>query len=246
MNAVERMKAILKNRNISVARLERECGFSNGYIGQLRKGTFPNDRLKTICDYLAVTPSYLMGYTPDTECQVCHQHYDPCNEYQSIDHDNYHKRFVEAQNKYGMLMPYADADRGREDAIKSFRNKQLEDSVRVDAYDEYLRCAFIREVYKSGLDSNLDFDDYARDEADKLHPDTEVNTNIVNIIREKYGLPQLYTSQPGATYYDDDEARELANFLKENPEYRTLFDAARKVKPADIVFVRDMIERLKG
>ena len=44
-------------------------------------------------------------------------------------------------------------------------------------------------------------------------------------------------------YYLDDEARDLAQFLFENPEYRVLFDASRKVKKADIEFVREMIDR---
>lgn len=44
-------------------------------------------------------------------------------------------------------------------------------------------------------------------------------------------------------YYLDDEARELAQFLFENPEYRVLFDASRKVKKEDIAFVKELIDR---
>ena len=40
--------------------MERDLGYSNGYIGQLRKGTFPNDRLKEIAEYLEVSIDYLM------------------------------------------------------------------------------------------------------------------------------------------------------------------------------------------
>lgn len=35
-------------------------------------------------------------------------------------------------------------------------------------------------------------------------------------------------------YYIDDEAREMAQFLLDNPEYKVLFDASRKVKPEDL------------
>lgn len=61
MNTVERVKAICKERGIPLARLERECGFANGYIGQLRKGTIPDNRLIIIADYLNVTVDYLLG-----------------------------------------------------------------------------------------------------------------------------------------------------------------------------------------
>ena len=55
MNTVERVKMICKERKIPLSRLERECGFSNGYIGQLRKGSIPDDRLLKIANYLGMT-----------------------------------------------------------------------------------------------------------------------------------------------------------------------------------------------
>lgn len=60
MNAVERVKSICKERKIAISKLESDCGFSNAYISQLRKGTFPNDRLQIISDYLGVSIDYLM------------------------------------------------------------------------------------------------------------------------------------------------------------------------------------------
>lgn len=48
------------------------------------------------------------------------------------------------------------------------------------------------------------------------------------------------------TYYIDDDARELAEFMFKNPEYKVLFDASRKVKKEDINFVKEMIDRMRG
>lgn len=61
MNSVEKVKAICKERKIPISKIEKELGFSNGYIGQLRKGTFPADRLVLIADYLNVTTEFLLG-----------------------------------------------------------------------------------------------------------------------------------------------------------------------------------------
>ncbi len=61
MNSVERVKQICKERNIPISKLERDLGFSNGYIGQLRKGVFPADRLIQIATYLNVSSEYLMS-----------------------------------------------------------------------------------------------------------------------------------------------------------------------------------------
>lgn len=47
-------------------------------------------------------------------------------------------------------------------------------------------------------------------------------------------------------YYINKDARDLAEFLFKNPEYRVLFDASRNVKPEDIEFVKQMIDRMSG
>ena len=46
-----------------------------------------------------------------------------------------------------------------------------------------------------------------------------------------------------STYFIDDEARDIAQFLFENPEYRVLFDASRKVKKEDLDIVKELLDR---
>ena len=66
MNTVERIKSICKERKIPISSLEKNCGFSNGYIGQLKKGTIPDDRLQKISAFLNLSIEYLMtGTTVD-------------------------------------------------------------------------------------------------------------------------------------------------------------------------------------
>nr|DAK98168.1 MAG TPA: Repressor protein CI [Caudoviricetes sp.] len=48
------------------------------------------------------------------------------------------------------------------------------------------------------------------------------------------------------SYYLDDDARDMAQFLYENPDYKVLFDASRKVKKEDIQFVKEMIDRMSN
>ena len=60
MNSVERVKKICKERDIPISKLERDLGFSNAYIGQLKKGTFPAERLVLIANYLDVSSEYLL------------------------------------------------------------------------------------------------------------------------------------------------------------------------------------------
>lgn len=71
MNAVERVKAICKERKIRISKLESDLGFGNAYISGLKKGVFPNDRLEQIANYLDVSMHYLS--TGEEEVPVTEQ-----------------------------------------------------------------------------------------------------------------------------------------------------------------------------
>ena len=60
MTSVELVKSICKSRKIPLSRLEKDLGYSNGYIAQLRKGVFPSDRLAEIAEYLGVSIDSLL------------------------------------------------------------------------------------------------------------------------------------------------------------------------------------------
>jgi transcriptional regulator with XRE-family HTH domain len=63
MNTVEMVKSLCKERGIPVSRLEKACGFANGYIGQLKKGSVPADRLAKIASFFEVPIEALMEGT---------------------------------------------------------------------------------------------------------------------------------------------------------------------------------------
>jgi transcriptional regulator with XRE-family HTH domain len=47
-------------------------------------------------------------------------------------------------------------------------------------------------------------------------------------------------------YYLDDETARIAQEIRDNPDYRVLFDAGKNLKPKDIIFIKEMIDRLKN
>lgn len=61
-----------------------------------------------------------------------------------------------------------------------------------------------------------------------------------------FGEKDIDDAEPSNPYYINDDARDLAQFLFENPEYKVLFDASRKVKKEDIDFVKQMIDRMRS
>lgn len=67
----------------------------------------------------------------------------------------------------------------------------------------------------------------------------------VELLAEYFGIQKsdLLEEKADALYYLNDETRELAQFLFDNPEYGTLFEASRKVRKEDIEFVKELIDR---
>ena len=47
-------------------------------------------------------------------------------------------------------------------------------------------------------------------------------------------------------YYINDDAREMAQFMFENPEYKVLFDASRKVSKDDINVVKTLLDKFRS
>ncbi len=73
-------------------------------------------------------------------------------------------------------------------------------------------------------------------------------SEIFNIDMNDLATKKLSTDtcSDNDVYYLDDDARDMAQFMYENPEYKVLFDASRKVKKEDIDFVKQMIDRMSN
>ena len=62
----------------------------------------------------------------------------------------------------------------------------------------------------------------------------------------KADLVEEHTTESDIPYYLNEDAREMAQFLFDNPDYKVLFDASRKVKKGDIEKVKLMIDLMNG
>ncbi len=53
-------------------------------------------------------------------------------------------------------------------------------------------------------------------------------------------------SNTDTPYYLNDDARKMAQFMFENPEYKVLFDASRKVSKDDIEVVKTLLDKFRS
>lgn len=59
-NSVQFVRDLCKTRSIPIAKLEKDCGFSNGYLNPKKMAKLPYDRAVIIAKYLSVSPEYLL------------------------------------------------------------------------------------------------------------------------------------------------------------------------------------------
>ena len=65
-NRVQFIRDLCKKRNIAIAKLEKDCGFSNGYLNPKKMSNIPYDRAIIIADYLGVSAEYLLTGNKNT------------------------------------------------------------------------------------------------------------------------------------------------------------------------------------
>lgn len=201
MTSVERVKAMCKERKIAISRLEKDLGFSNGYIGQLRKGVFPDDRLRMIADYFGVALEYLTGDTENdigSPCPDCGMSYNANDPEDARLHSERHKAWEKAEKQFGRIYAnYSTRERIKADNrnIRDDASKPLNE--RIAAEIEVLRCLFSRSVARSGFDLNhVPFEQYIS--MMNKNPTYEIPQEIRDALVKKYGTEDGISS---GTYY---------------------------------------------
>ena len=58
-----RVKDLAAQKKVSLAKVERDLGFSNGIISTWKNGKASQDKINLLADYFDVTTDYLLGRT---------------------------------------------------------------------------------------------------------------------------------------------------------------------------------------
>lgn len=59
-NSVQYVREICQQRKIPISQLEKECGFSNGYLNPKKMTKIPYDRALSIAEYLSIPVESIM------------------------------------------------------------------------------------------------------------------------------------------------------------------------------------------
>lgn len=83
-------------------------------------------------------------------------------------------------------------------------------------------------------------------EVGKREPDFETLEKIAGIFQVDMNFLLGKEPKEASVYYLSNDARDMAEFMFYNPEYKVLFDASRMVKKDDISFVKQMLDRMRS
>lgn len=205
MNAVEKVKKLCKERKIPISKLESDLGFSNGYIGQLKKGIFPMDRAQKIAAYLNMPFEYFNSTEQTsfgiTTCQECGFTYDADFNEDIAEHNKYHSAWQQAESKFGELYcnhPVREKIKAQNRNICNDLSNTL--NKRYNAQIEVLKCLFSRSVEASNFSlSHVGFDEYVAMMLNTTYLknlDEELRQKLINDFGTKPGIDN------GKSYYE--------------------------------------------
>ncbi|RKI37296.1 helix-turn-helix domain-containing protein [bacterium D16-51] len=191
---MNQIKELLNMKNIQQKELASHLGISQNTLSQYlnKKRKMSLETISQIADFLEVTVDYLIGNAGWITCPICHNIYDPLNESDSTEHDAFHKKFVAAEEKYGEILVYSDADNKRSTAISRLNNPTLSKEQRILAFEDYLKYEFMLSIQREGYSLEHDiFQDFCKKEMG-LVATKEVLDNIGNDaykqLVDKYGI----------------------------------------------------------
>ena len=70
MTSVEYVRKICKEKGITVAKLERDLNFSNGYLNPKKMQTIPRERVLLIAEYLGIDEDDIWNAGETTESRI--------------------------------------------------------------------------------------------------------------------------------------------------------------------------------
>lgn len=65
-----RVKELAAQKHVSLAKVERDLGFSNGIISTWKTGKASQDKINSLADYFNVSTDYLLGRSKDVDDPV--------------------------------------------------------------------------------------------------------------------------------------------------------------------------------
>ena len=194
-NLYERYAKLRDLKGFSDYRVANDTGIGTPTISNWKNGKYQpkDDKMKLIADMLDVTVEFLRGDTDLLICPTCGFGNNPLSEQSRMEHENFHKRFLEIKEEYPFFMAFSEASIEKSDRILEFRNSQKTIEGKIEAFEKYLEAAFSLEICQNNYDiEHLDYEQFCKVEVGTLEPDHTISKELIEALVEKYGVDKAY------------------------------------------------------
>lgn len=244
MNEYTRYSLIRDKRNLKDANVSSLSGVGRSTFSDWKSGrsTPKDEKINKIAVALNVTPEFLKGQTDFTECSMCGFKYDLLDEVSSNKHNEYHHRFIEANNKYPFLTDHYTASKNLEINLLFSRDKKIPLNKRIEYYEKYLEASFCIElIYREYQIDKIDFNDYCKTQIAKLRNDESIEEDFYSVLYDKYGINLEFV---------DFEIDEISYGIKKDERLQRILKYAMMLNPETLdmleVQVEALIKKQKG
>ena len=215
MTVYERIEFLRKKEGISQGNLEKELGFSNGSISKWKTSKPKIERLEKLANHFRVTTDFLIGKTDMVVCPVCGFGDNPLSELSRKEHEERHKKFILAQEKYPFIMKYADEEKLRNDSVGDFLNSENSIEKQITAFENYSKALFSAEARERNYElDQLDYEQFFQSRIGMCETDETISHVLADAIVEKHGLNRDFINNDDLLLARASNNRKLMLLLK--------------------------------
>lgn len=247
------LRALRNQMQMSQQELANAIGISKSALNMYERGERqPNfETLELIADYFNISIDFLLGKENFIHCPICNNIYDPLNKHDILEHDAFHQKFINAENKYGKILSYEDANKKRNDCIFKLNNPTLSDTERISAFEDCLKYEFVLSLWRNSLDlDHEDFEVFCKKEmglAVTKEALENISPNVYQTFLDRYGraYEEDYHKVNKINKKNDFDIKEdIENMMKKlsNKEYAPVVYDGKPISKDYVEMFADQIE----
>lgn len=186
-----------------------------------------------VCEYFGVTIDFLMGKTDKIECKECGQTYNPFDEFDSLIHETYHEKILQAQLQYPSLIPYMEAVEIRVNNRLEIKNKNLSKEARLDLISQWMKADFSMHVCENyEPHKHFDYMDYCKTRIVKYIESGYIPEELIDATLAMYGIDKSFINETdlllARTSKNEQLMRLLAYAEKLSPQMQKVLELQAK------------------
>lgn len=199
----DKIKMLCNINNISVNKLETECGFAKGYISKIDKSSPSSENLQKLAGKFFVGTDYLITGARIAVCPICKFPYDPLEETCVELHQKRHDIYIQACDNFGKIHDYIETltiPKHIKNIFTDLAYHEYSEEEFLEIVDERLDHEFSDfiwfEVSSYGFSNNFDKRKYRWEWKkyyieENIKPNEDISLKVCNIIRRKYEVREL-------------------------------------------------------